>query len=140
MDIKELIYQFIAKQKLGVVSTINAENKPQAAVVGIAVSENLEIIFDTVKASRKYQNILCDPHVALVIGWDNEITVQYEGIAEVLDDDDDADRLRAVYYDIYPDGMERAATWPGLVHIKVAPKWIRYSNFNEPPIIEELSF
>jgi len=81
---KELTYQFIAQQKLGVVSTINSENKPESAVVGIAVSENLEIIFDTVKASRKYRNIIRDPHVAFVIGWDNEITVQYEGIAEAL--------------------------------------------------------
>jgi len=137
---KELTYQFIAQQKLGVVSTINSENKPESAVVGIAVSENLEIIFDTVKASRKYRNIIRDPHVAFVIGWDNEITVQYEGIAEVLGNGDEADRLRAVYYHVYPDGKERAATWPGLVHIKVTPKWLRYSDFNEPPVIEEQRF
>lgn len=137
---KELIYQFIAQQKLGVVSTVNSENKPEAAMVGIAVSEKLEIIFDTVKASRKYKNILRDPDVALVIGWDNEITVQYEGAAEILGDSDEADRLRAVYYHVYPDGKERSATWPGLVHIKVTPKWIRYSDFNEPLVIEELSF
>ena len=140
MDNKELIYQFIAKKKLGVVSTVNAENRPESAVVGIAVSENLEIIFDTVKASRKYRNILRDPHVALVIGWDNEITVQYEGLAEVLGSGNESDILRAVYYHVYPDGKERAATWPGLVHIKVTPKWIRYSDFNEPSVTEELSF
>src|SRR6184192_1437390 len=140
MDNKELIYQFIAQQKLGVVSTVNTENKPESAVVGIAVSENLEIIFDTVKTSRKYRNIMHNPHVAFVIGWDNEITVQYEGIAEVLGNGGEADRLRSVYYHVYPDGKERAATWPGLVHIKVTPKWIRYSDFNEPPVIEELSF
>lgn len=140
MDNKELIYQFIAKQKLGVVSTVNAENKPEAGVVGIAFSENLEIIFDTIKASRKYKNILRDPHVALVIGWDNEITVQYEGIAEVLGNGDQAQQLREIYYKTYPDGRERAATWPGLVYIKVTPKWIRYSDFNEPLKIEELSF
>ena len=39
-----------------------------------------------------------------------------------------------------PDGKERVATWPGLIHIKVTPKWIRYSDFNEPPVIEELRF
>ncbi|HEY9001325.1 MAG TPA: pyridoxamine 5'-phosphate oxidase family protein [Mucilaginibacter sp.] len=140
MITKELIYQFIAKQKLGVVSTVNPDNKPEAAVVGIAVSENNEIIFDTVKASRKYQNILLNRDVALVIGWDEEITIQYEGIAEVLDNDAEADRLRETYYRVYPDGRERAATWDGLIHIKVIPKWIRYSNFNEPMMIEEVTF
>lgn len=137
---KELIYLYIHQQKLGTVSTVNLENKPESAVVGIAVSENLEIIFDTVKTSRKYKNILYKPDVALVIGWDEEITVQYEGTAEVLDDSVEGDILRAIYYEAYPEGKERAATWPGLVYIKITPRWIRYSNFNSPPVIEELSF
>ncbi len=137
---KQLIYQFIARQRLGVVSTVNPENKPESAVVGIAVSENLEIVFDTIKASRKYQNILTNPQVALTIGWDEEITVQFEGRAEVLDDGSEANKLREIYYKVYPDGRERAATWPGLVHVKVSPQWIRYSNFNEPVTIEEMTF
>jgi general stress protein 26 len=137
---KDLVYQFINQQKLGVVSTINLVNKPEAAVVGIAVSNNLEIIFDTVKTSRKYQNILHNPNVALAAGWDDEITIQYEGTAEVLGGDSEADNLREVYFRAFPDGRERAETWPGLVHIKVSPKWIRYSNFNEPQVIEELVF
>ena len=140
MVTRELIYQFIARQKLGVVSTVNPDNTPEAAVVGIAVSEKLEIIFDTLKASRKYKNILRNSNVALVIGWDEEITVQYEGIAAVLENDGQAGRLKEIYFQAYPDGRERAATWPGLMHIKVIPKWIRYSNFNEPILIDELTF
>jgi general stress protein 26 len=137
---KDLVYQFINQQKLGVVSTVNLLNKPEAAVVGIAVSVNLEIIFDTVKTSRKYQNILHNPNVALAAGWDEEVTVQYEGIAEILGTGDESDNLREVYFRAFPDGRERAETWPGLVHVKVSPKWIRYSNFNEPQVIEELVF
>jgi general stress protein 26 len=137
---KELIYQFINQQKLGVVSTIKLLNKPEAAVIGIAISVNLEIIFDTVKTSRKHQNILQNPNVALVTGWDDEITVQYEGIAEILGDDNEAGNLKEVYFRTFPDGRERAETWPGLVHIKLSPKWIRYSNFNEPQVIKELAF
>ncbi len=137
---KDLVYQFISKQKLGVVSTVNSENKPEAALVGIAISKNFEIIFDTIKTSRKYHNIMQNPKVAVVIGWDNETTVQYEGEAVVLGDDADAQRLKDVYFEAYPDGRERAETWPGLVHIKVAPQWLRYSNFNEPVVIEEMVF
>jgi general stress protein 26 len=76
---KNKVYSFIKKYKLGVVSTTNSEYKPEAALVGIAVSNNLEIVFDTIKSSRKYHNILQNPEVAIVIGWDNETTVQYEG-------------------------------------------------------------
>jgi uncharacterized pyridoxamine 5'-phosphate oxidase family protein len=137
---KDLIYQFITQQKLAVVSTINCNDNPESALVGIAVSINLEIIFDTVTTSRKYQNILRNPHVALVVGWEDEITVQYEGNAMVLGNDSDADNMREVYYRAYPDGRERADTWPGLVHVKILPKWIRYSNFNEPTMIKEITF
>lgn len=136
---KDLVYRFINQQKLAVVSSVNLGNKPESAVVGIAVADNLEIIFDTLKKSRKYQNILNNPHVALVAGWDDEITIQYEGTAEILGTGDQADHLREIYFRAFPDGRERAG-WPGLVHIKVSPKWIRYSNFNEPQVIEELEF
>ncbi|MGZ3750543.1 MAG: pyridoxamine 5'-phosphate oxidase family protein [Mucilaginibacter sp.] len=137
---KDLVYQFIKQQALGVVATTNRANDPESALVGIAVSVNLEIIFDTVKTSRKYHNILHNHKVSLVVGWDNETTVQFEGEAAVLGDDVESDNLREVYFRAYPDGRERAETWPGLVHIKVRPKWLRYSNFNEPVLIEELVF
>ena len=137
---KDLIYQFISQNKLAVVSTIGKEGKPESALVGIAVSTSLEIIFDTVKTSRKYHNILADKHVAVVVGWDNETTLQYEGEAKVLSKDGAADNYRQIYYNTWPDGKERAETWPGLVHIKITPKWARYSNFNEPVVIEEMSF
>jgi general stress protein 26 len=136
---KDLLYQFIEQHKLAVVSTVSSAGRPEAAVIGIGVTRELEIVFDTVISTRKYKNILHDPHVALAIGWDGEITVQYEGEATVLLDDAEGDRYREVYYKTYPDGRNRAATWAGLVHIKVTPKWIRYSNFNEPVIIEEIN-
>jgi len=78
---KDFIYKFIKNYNLGVISTIWLNNKPESALVGIAVSEELEIIFDTVKASRKYRNLLHNPSIAVVIGWDNETTAQCEGIA-----------------------------------------------------------
>lgn len=137
---KQVVHQFINSHKLGVVSSINAEGKPESALVGIAVSDQLEIIFDTVKSSRKYANILQNPLVSVVIGWDNEVTVQYEGEAEILRDDAAGDRYREIYYAAWPDGRERTANWPGLVHVKISPRWIRYSNFNEPVTIEEMKF
>ena len=137
---KELVHQFIKQYKLGVIATTNEAGRPEAALVGIAVSDKLEIIFDTLTTSRKYHNILRNPRVAVVIGWDNETTVQYEGVAEVLGDDKEAENLREIYYQVYPDGRERAKTWPGLVHIKIIPRWLRYSNFNDPMTIEEMKF
>ncbi len=38
---------------------------PQSALVGIAITPELEIIFDLVEKSRKFANIARDPRVAL---------------------------------------------------------------------------
>ena len=137
--IKRFIYDFIKQHKLAVVSTVTTDGKPESAVVGIAVSEELEIVFDTLNTSRKYENIANNPNVALVVGWDDETTVQYEGIATLLAGKRD-DLYREIYFEVYPDGRERAANWPGLVHFKVTPKWLRYSDFNETVVVEEMVF
>ena len=136
---KEFIYNFIRQHTLAVVSTLSIDNKPEAALVGFAISEDLEIVFDTVKTSRKYPNLLQNPAVAVVIGWDNETTVQYEGIATELTGPD-ASHFKEIYFEVYSDGRERAKTWPHIVHFKITPKWIRYSNFNDPVVIEEIDF
>lgn len=45
------LYQFITQSKLGVLGTIGESGKPQSALLGIGVTEKLEIVFDTVKSS-----------------------------------------------------------------------------------------
>jgi Pyridoxamine 5'-phosphate oxidase len=56
------LLHFIARSKLGVLSSIGeASGTPQSALVGFAVTENLEIVFDTVKSSRKYGNLIARP-------------------------------------------------------------------------------
>ena len=136
---KEFLYDFIKQHKLAVVSSVSKDGSPQSAIVGMAVSKDLEIVFDTVKTSRKYENLVQNPKVAAVIGWDDETTVQYEGIATVLTRSED-DYYREIYFEAYPDGRDRAANWAGLVHFKVTPKWLRYSNFNDPVEVEEMVF
>jgi hypothetical protein len=45
------------------------------------VTPELEIIFDTVKSSRKFQNRMSNSGCSFVVGWAGEVTVQYEGQA-----------------------------------------------------------
>lgn len=122
---------------LAVQASVAPTGSPQAAVVGFAVTDALEIIFDTVATSRKYRNLRADPRVALVIGWEHEITVQIEGVADVPVGDE-LERVRACYFAAHPDGRERLA-WPGITHFRVRPTWVRYSDFTQnPPRIVEL--
>jgi PPOX class probable F420-dependent enzyme len=125
--------------RLAVVSTIGADGAPQSAVVGHAVSDALEIVFDTLDTTRKADNLRRDPRVAVVIGWDDERTAQLEGIAD-FPTGAELDRIRACYFAAYPDGRDRLA-WPGLVHVRVTPRWLRWSDFTQrPPRIVELDF
>jgi len=135
---REFIYDQIRQFRLAVLATTSGDHQPEAAVVGIAITPDLEIVFDTVRSSRKYRNLVAHPKVALVIGWKNETTIQYEG--DVLELGPDDERYREAYYAVFPDGRERTATWEGLTHFVIKPRWIRYSNFNEPVKIEELKF
>ena len=66
------LHQFIARSKLGVLSTIAETGTPQSALVGIAITPNLEIVFDTVKSSRKYPNLIARQQCSFVIGWTGE--------------------------------------------------------------------
>jgi hypothetical protein len=73
----------------------------------------------------------------LVIGWDDEITAQIEGVAD-FPTGEELERARECYFVAYPDGRARLA-WPGITHVRVRPTWIRYSDFTkDPPLIVEL--
>jgi hypothetical protein len=140
MTTTELL-EFMRTQRLGVQTSVDAGALPQAALVGIAVTSRLELVFDTLATTRKVVNLRRNPHVAFVIGGHaegDERTVQYEGIADEPRGDELA-RVKAAYFETWPDGRARAA-WPGLVYVRVRPKWIRYSDFNQrPPVVAEFA-
>jgi general stress protein 26 len=133
------VFKFLDGEKLGVLSTVSEDGTPQAALVGVAVTPELELVFDTVRSSRKYPNIKSNPRVAFVIGCSNEVTVQYEGIAEELAGESLA-KYKKIYFAKFTDGPARE-NWPGITYFVVRPKWVRYSDYNPPnPRIEEQWF
>lgn len=126
---------FLRHHRLAVQSSVAAIGQPQAAIVGFAVSDQFEIVFDTVDSTRKAANLRRDPRVALVIGWDEEQTVQIEGIADEPVGEE-LERLKRVYFEVYPDGVQRQQ-WPGITYFRVHPSWIRYSDYRVSPNILE---
>jgi pyridoxine/pyridoxamine 5'-phosphate oxidase len=133
---RDALYEFLASCKLGVISTLSAAGSVQSALIGIAVTKDLEIIFDTVKNSRKYSNLKNNPCCSVVAGWSGEKTVQYEGTASELQGAE-LERCQATYFQTWPDGPARL-TWPGIVYFRVRPAWVRYSDFDaNPPLIQE---
>jgi pyridoxine/pyridoxamine 5'-phosphate oxidase len=133
------LYAFMSRCKLGVLSSLARNSTPQSALVGIAVTPQLEIVFDTVKSSRKYPNLIATPQCSFVLGWAGEQTVQFEGLAAELAGPA-LKRCQDVYFAAWPDGPSRLS-WAGIVYFVVRPKWIRYSDFDRnPPLIQEFTF
>jgi uncharacterized pyridoxamine 5'-phosphate oxidase family protein len=131
------LLHFLQQHRLGVLATVSQSGAPESAVVGIAVSDDLEIIFDTLAATRKCRNLRRDPQISFVIGWDNEITVQYEGVADEPTGTE-LGRLKEIYFGVYPDGPQRQS-WPGITYFRVRPVWARYSDFNPLGQIREFT-
>jgi pyridoxine/pyridoxamine 5'-phosphate oxidase len=135
---RDEILGFLRKCRLAVQASVDDAGGPQAAVVGVAVTDAFEIVFDTLETTRKAVNLRHNPRIALVMGWDEEITVQVEGVAD-FPTGEELDRLRECYFVAYPDGRDRLA-WPGITYARVRPTWLRYSDFTlDPPRIVELT-
>ncbi|HEY2457957.1 MAG TPA: pyridoxamine 5'-phosphate oxidase family protein [Candidatus Acidoferrum sp.] len=138
MNVEE-VYAFMAAESLAVLSTVTERGEPEAALVGFAVTPKLEIVFDTVKSSRKYPNLTKNQRMAWVIGCTTEVTVQFEGVAEELVGEDLA-KYKKTYFAKFPDGVEREK-WPGITYFVVRPKWVRYCDYNpQSRRIEEMNF
>ena len=131
MDQKKVILDFIKKHTIGVVSTVTPNNMPQAAVVEFGETNDLEIIFDTLSDSRKYKNIQTNNNVAFAIGWDEDITVQYEGKAFELNGEE-LTKYKVIFFKKLP----HARKWEkvkGIKFFKIVPNWIRYSDLRKHP-------
>jgi uncharacterized protein YhbP (UPF0306 family) len=115
-------------------ASVSPVGAAQAAVINIAVTDSLEIIFDTVDTTRKVKNLLVNPRIALVIGgWmpGDERTVQYEGVVD-KPQGPELERLMNIYYARFPEGRRRLS-WAGITYLRVRPTWIRYRDFNKVP-------
>ncbi len=130
---------FMREHSLAVQASVSTFGSAQAAAVGIVVTDDFEVFFDTVDESRKVENLRRNPSIAFVIGGTaagDERTLQYEGVADEPTGAE-LERLKELYFESFPDGRERQS-WPGIAYICARPTWIRYSDFNsDPPEIIE---
>jgi len=130
------VFRFLNTRTLGVVSSLAEDGAPQSALVGIAVTPELEIIFDTLEKSRKFSNLMRDARASLVAGWEGEVTVQLEGTARRISSTE-LGPYHEVYFKKFPDGPARLK-WEGIAYFVITPRWIRYGDYDQslPEIVE----
>lgn len=131
---KVIVFLSLQKSRLGVVSTVCGNAKPESAFVYFAFDENLNIYFATKDKSRKYKNILENKNVSFVMATENPPqTLQLEGVGSVHSEVDDQKHLfqelvglSSFKHFSSPISQQTAG---GLKFIKISPSWIRFGNF-----------
>ena len=135
MDLKS----FVDAHRWAVQTSASSIGAPQAALIGIAMTDRNEIVFDTLSTSRKAANLRDNPRLAMVIGgWedDDPRTLQIEGDVD-FPVGEELERIKLVYYAVFADGPSRL-DWPELVYVLMTPRWARFADYlAEPPDIHE---
>lgn len=129
---KKEVYEFLDKRipKLCVLATVGKNGKPEAALLGYAILENLTIILTTSKKTRKWQNLISNPYVALTVGQGfTESNIQYEGIATLITDGEKYKDTDTMFYALRPDLLHFKSLDNGF--IEITPTWIRFMNFSK---------
>lgn len=151
------IASLVTTYPIGVVATIGPDGGPQATLVGLAITDRGEILFDSARDARKIANLTREPRVAIVVGGAvgggedargerradadgggvrrddlGEITLQAEGVADLLEGEDYG-RCLAAYLATFTDGAIRAAD-ADYVLVRVRLRWARVSEYS--PVAE----
>ncbi|MBP9719476.1 MAG: pyridoxamine 5'-phosphate oxidase family protein, partial [Candidatus Levybacteria bacterium] len=101
--------------------------------------DNLMLIIGTANTSRKYRNIIQNNKVALVIGgWEDHITIQYEGVAIELAGEE-KEKLTEIYLTKIPE-VKKYALRPEQRFFKIIPSWIRCTGYSKEAEVFEVNF
>lgn len=136
MDKRKLISEYIRTQILGVIATVKEDNTPEAALIALTEIDHLELVFGTYSTTRKYQNLIKNPYVAITFGNSVEeaISVQYEGVVKELLGAE-IDRPRTLHLLKNPRSAKYAYK-PEQRWFKVIPTWVRYVSLATDPQVE----
>lgn len=136
---REQLLAYMREARYAVQASVAAGDAPQAAVVGVSVSDTFEIVFDTLQTARKTSNLREHPHIALVLGAmsaDASRTIQVEGVADEPVGIE-LETLLERYFTAFPDGRARRSAG-NITYFRVRPTWIRCSDYSTqlPTIVE----
>lgn len=112
---------FVRAAELAVLATSSPQGKPEAALMGIAVTDKGELIVDMPADARKLANIEHNDQAAMVIGWDAGVSIQVEGRIRVVTGEE-----RTGYERVYSARFPGSRVGdPAFVVAVLAPEWVR---------------
>ena len=131
------IARFVSAAGCGVVATVSASGSPEAALVGLAASQDGALIFNTPDAARKVDNLRSNHRVAVVIGTPGDVSVQVEGEAFIVEDEE-RQQHGHTYESRFPGSRAFA---DGFLVVVVRPDWVRvYDASQRPAVVREATW
>lgn len=139
MELVSTITQHLRANKLATIATAKPGSlQPESALIAF-VEDGLTLYIQTGSDTRKYGNLIQNPKVALVIGFD-KITLQYQGIATEVTDTSSVECIKQRFVAKDSPTNTDFLNRPGVAFFKVVPTWIGYSDYTQAkPRIAELS-
>lgn len=131
---KDMVLEFLKQRdpKLCIIATASNNGKPESAVMGYAVKDDLTIILNTQKGTRKYNNIKDNSQVSLVFGWGfTEDNVQYDGIARLIEEENQYQETEEFFFGQNP--AAKAYKNSNTSFIEIRPLWIRFLDHSVIP-------
>lgn len=134
------ILTFLKSKDFCVLSTASPVGKPESAVMAYAVLDDFSFYIFTEPQTRKYANLSKNNKVSLIVGgWDNDPSVQIDGLISILDQVEGSKAKEFVLF-IHPEWKDHFNSPDGKWFV-IKPLWLRCSDFTQnPPEIKELSF
>lgn len=130
----ESVARFVRACGLGVLATVDASGHPEAALVGLAVLDDGTLILNAPRGSRKVANVERRSRVAVVVGWQDDVTLQIEGSA-VVAAGSEREHFGRAYNSQRPGSRALDEDFAVVV---VRPDWLRsYDATADTPRIEE---
>lgn len=135
---KQGIIDFIKSHNLCVIATAGKDGNVEAAVMAHTAKDNGTLLMSTESTTRKWQNLLGNSNVAVVIGgFANDPTVQINGTFESLEGTAEQE-AKEYMLKIHPE-LESYFDSPESRFFAVKPTWARYSDSSQsPPEVVEL--
>ncbi len=124
-----------------VIATVSQAGKPECAVMGYLVFNDLTLVFNAENISRKWNNIKDNSYVAAAFGWSaDQPFIQYEGEGNLIEKNHPKyQKLEKLYFQEHVRSLQfKELSTSGFILVK--PKWIRLTNITvKPHRIKEIS-
>lgn len=129
MKLKEILER-ANKAKFMTISTVGEHGAPNAVTVEFGMYGD-KIVFDTFNNSRKYANIQKDDRVALVMMPSEDISIDIEGHAHLVAEDELV-AVQEAYFEKVPEAR-KWADLPNVTFFVVSVDWARCTDVSVSP-------